>query len=138
MTPSTLPQSRKITQEKSLDGLGGLMGFVVAIQWAGFLDWSLSLVTVISDWGEPLLILIVAFYWSLWGGNTWLMHKRRKAFQWMFFAQICLQFPLLAFTATRDSEVFGYGIAAIGFMAYVFFSERSQKTFTRTMEEPTR
>ncbi len=138
MTPSSLPRSRKITQEiEGPEAFGGLMWIVVVFQWAACLDWSLSFVTVLSE-GDPVLIPVVGGYWGLFGASLWLMHKRRRSFQWMFFSELYAVIPIWALTADSDAQIFGYGITSIGLIAYVFFSERSQNTFTRTMEEPPR
>ncbi len=138
MTPSPLPRSRKITQEtRGPEAFKGLIWVVILHQWAGVLTWGLVFAAALH--GESVLSLwTVGVILALWLGNTWLMHKRRGLFVWMFLVQTFVEFWLLVFDAKKDSDIIGAGIGALILACYVVLSERSQNTFTRTMEEPTR
>ncbi len=137
MTPSPLSQSRKITQEiEDQKPFEGWLWLVVVHQWVGVSSWCLVFVGALH--GESVLSLwTVAVILSFWLSNTWLMHKRRALFVWMFLVQTFFEFGIWVLAAERDSEIYGAAIGSLIFAAYIVLSERSRKTFTRTMEEPT-
>lgn len=138
MTPSPLPRSRKITQEiEGPEAFGGWLWIVVIRQWL-LIFWAVStLEGVISNGLAAGAVLFFGFWLCLVSGTTWLMHKRRRVFVWIYLVQVFVEFLLLS-QGSPDTAIYGYGIGALILACYVVLSERSQTTFTRTMEEPTR
>lgn len=138
MTPSPLSQSRKITQDTlGPEPFQGWVWLIVVHQWAGVLGWGLALLTASA--GDSLLVFWMAsVLLMLWGGNCWLMHKRRTAFIWVLLVQTFFEFGIWVLAAEKDSEIYGAAIGSLILGSYAFLGFRPSQTFTRTMEEPTR